>query len=31
VLADMGISIALLEFGGVADVAHLEAMPRSLI
>jgi diguanylate cyclase (GGDEF)-like protein/PAS domain S-box-containing protein len=27
VLADMGISIALLEFGGVADVAHLEDLP----
>jgi diguanylate cyclase (GGDEF)-like protein/PAS domain S-box-containing protein len=27
VLADMSISIALLEFGGVADVAHLEDLP----
>jgi diguanylate cyclase (GGDEF)-like protein len=27
VLADMGISIALLGFGGVADVVHLEDLP----
>jgi diguanylate cyclase (GGDEF)-like protein/PAS domain S-box-containing protein len=27
VLAGMGISIALLEFGGVADVVHLEDLP----
>lgn len=27
VLADMGISITLLEFGGIADVVHLEDLP----
>jgi diguanylate cyclase (GGDEF)-like protein/PAS domain S-box-containing protein len=31
VLADMGISIALLDFGGIADIAYLEDLPVRMV